>query len=72
MRKEGVVNENRTIEELEHFRRLIADLDNASDFDDTMDVLIRLKKAINDALEDKLISEQMYRDYQEVFDNHSL
>ena len=70
MRKEGVVNENRTIEELEHFRRLIADLDNASDFDDTMDVLIRLKKAINDALEDKLISEQMYRDYQEVFDNH--
>lgn len=70
MGKEGVVNENRTIEELEHFRRLIADLDNASDFDDTMDVLIRLKKAINDALEDKLISEQMYRDYQEVFDNH--
>ena len=70
MRKEGVVNENRTIEELEHFRRLIVDLDNASDFDDTMDVLIRLTKAINDALEDKLISEQMYRDYQEVFDNH--
>ena len=70
MRKEGVVNENRTIEELEHFRRLIVDLDNASDFDDTMDVLIRLKKAINDAFEDKLISEQMYRDYQEVFDNH--
>ena len=64
------MNENRTIEELEHFRRLIVDLDNASDFDDTMDVLIRLKKAINDALEDKLISEQMYRDYQEVFDNH--
>ncbi|MBR6364223.1 MAG: hypothetical protein IKS08_04015 [Alphaproteobacteria bacterium] len=64
------MNENRTIEELEHFRRLIVDLDNASDFDDTMDVLIRLKKAINDAFEDKLISEQMYRDYQEVFDNH--
>lgn len=70
MGKEGVVNENRTIEELERFRRLIADLDNESDFDDKMDVLIRLKKAINDAFEDKLISEQMYRDYQEVFDNH--
>lgn len=60
MRKEGVVNENRTIEELERFRRLIADLDNASDFE----------KAVNDAFEDKLISEQMYRDYREVFDNH--
>lgn len=54
------MNENRTIEELERFRRLIADLDNVSDFE----------KAVNDAFEDKLISEQMYRDYQEVFDNH--
>lgn len=59
--------ENRTLETLDYFRGLIASLDNG--YNEPMDVLIRLRQAINDALEDKIISQQMYDDYQELFDN---
>ena len=61
---------NRTIDELDYIRRLIADLNNAYDFDDSMDILIRLRNTVNDAATDKVISEQMYNEFAEVFNNN--
>ena len=59
---------NKTIDALDNIRRLIAELDNG--YVDFMDVLMRLRSAVNDAASDKVISEHMYSDFDRVFEDH--
>ncbi|MBO4745844.1 MAG: hypothetical protein J5613_02115, partial [Alphaproteobacteria bacterium] len=61
------MNQNQTLQTLEDIIHLIRTLDNANDADDSMDIKMRLKNLINDAHEDRIISDDMYNAYDELF-----
>ncbi|MBR4806788.1 MAG: hypothetical protein IKZ64_03100, partial [Alphaproteobacteria bacterium] len=61
------MNQNQTLQTLEDIIHLIRTLDNANDADDSMDIKMRLKNLINDAYKDRIISDDMYNAYDELF-----
>ena len=64
------MEENKTLECLDNISRLIT-IWSQEDYDlDKMDALLKLKQAIIDAHDDKIISKQMYNDYAELFENN--
>jgi hypothetical protein len=62
------MNENQTLDTLEEIIHLIRALDNVYDYDSSMDIKMRLKRVINDAYEDRIISDDMYREYDGLFE----
>ena len=62
------MNENQTLDTLEEIIHLIQALDNVYDYDSSMDIKMRLKRVINDAYEDRIISDDMYREYDGLFE----
>lgn len=63
------MNKHKTVEELEHINDLIQRWKNAPD-DEAMDALIKVQNAIERAYNDYMISEKMYNDYNDLFQDH--
>ncbi len=65
------MDENRTLERLEYFKRLVSNLGYANQ-QERMSLLEQIKREVGEAGEDKLISQQMLQDYDDLFQNNRL